>query len=114
MPPAANSPDQNCAPGRKGGRRFLSESCLKRALLISVAITLVTGILHLLNLVDSGRAGFGPTMITFFRASSVISWILLIAVWAAGKRLPRPDRFDAAMRLLPLNVGVQRVFPTET
>ena len=96
------------------GRRFFSETCLHRALLVSIAITLVTGILHLFNLVDIGRSGFGPALITFFRASFVISLTLLAAGFAAGRRWPRLDRFDIAILAVSLVFMIRGAFTPET
>ncbi|MDO8736150.1 MAG: hypothetical protein Q7K29_03605 [Thermoleophilia bacterium] len=70
-------------------------SRLHQVLRISIGITLAAGLFHLLNLVGSGRGGFGPALITPFRISFVVSWALLSASWLFERRLPRPDRTDA-------------------
>jgi len=88
--------------GVSGGSsvRFPRARCIHSALMASIAITLATGMFHLLNLVGTGRAGFGPTLITFFRASFAISWILLLFLWIWERRLPRFEVADWLMALL--------------
>lgn len=70
-------------------------SRLHQVLRISIAFTLAAGLFHLLNLVGSGRGGFGPALITPFRIIFAVSWLLLIACCIVERRLPRPDRTDA-------------------
>ncbi|MBI5871156.1 MAG: hypothetical protein HZB44_09460 [Actinobacteria bacterium] len=101
------------APGRSGGGSRLDaadSSRLHQVLRISIALTLAAGLFHLLNLVGSGRGGFGPALITPFRFTFAVSWLLLITGWMlewrrlrtggsgshpGGSALPRIDRTDA-------------------
>lgn len=113
MMPEANS-RQGTGTRGAGGSRFFIAACLHRAWQVSMAVTLATGIFHLLNLIGTGRAGFGPTLITFFRASFILSWALLMAGWAVEKRLPRSDRADYIMGLMILVFLVRGAFTPET
>jgi len=99
----AVNPPEGAGMSGGGSVRFPGARCLHRALMVSIAITLALGMFHLLNLVGTGRAGFGPTLITFFRASFVVSWSLLLALWAWERRLPR---FVAADWLIALLAAV--------
>ncbi len=114
MTPAADPPATAGAPGKKSGRRFPSEPCMHAALRASIVVTLLTGIFHLVNLVEAGRAGVGPGLLTLFRLSFIISWILLAAGWILGRRLPRLDRFDAFIMLLGAVFIVRGALTPET
>lgn len=70
-------------------------SRLHKILRISIALTLAAGLFHLINLVGSGRGGFGPALITPFRFAFSVAWLLLIVSWLRDRRLPRPDLTDA-------------------
>lgn len=83
------------APDMSGGDSRLDAADTSRfhqILRICIALTLATGLFHLLNLVGSGRGGFGAAMITPFRLTFVVSWLLLIVSWIREWRLPRSDR----------------------
>jgi len=67
-------------------------SSLHQVLRISIGLTLAAGLFHLLNLVGSGRAGFGPALITPFRITFAVSWMLLVACWIREWWLPRLDQ----------------------
>ncbi len=114
MKPCVNSPESEEASSGGGRRRFFGSNCLYQAWRVSIVITLATGIFHLLNLIGTGRAGFGPALITFFRASFVISWALLAARWAVEKKLPRVDRTDGMVALLAMILLVRGAFTPET
>lgn len=82
--------------GGEGGR----DGALRLAWRTAVCVTILTGILHLLNLVGWGRVAAGPVLLTPFRAAFISAWILLIAMLAVERRLPRPDAADALMLVL--------------
>jgi hypothetical protein len=110
---AVNSPEVHDASGGRG-TRFPGAYCLHQAWRVSIVITIAMGIFHLVNLIGGSRAGFGPTLITFFRVSFTISWLLLVAEWVAIHRLPRLDRADAVVALLALVFVVRGAFTPET
>lgn len=95
------------APGRSGGDSRPDRADSSRyhlVLRISITLTLVAGLFHLLNLVGSGRGGLGPALITPFRLTFAVTWLLMIAGWIRERRLPRFDRTDV------LIAGIAAVF----
>jgi len=113
MTPVVNSPALS---GKAGGKqsRFFGPECLHAAWRVSLVITLVTGLFHLINLVGTGRAGFGPALITFFRFSFMVSWLLLLCLWAVERRLPSIDRTDALVALVALAFLARSALTPET
>src|SRR5659263_717224 len=97
MKPLDNSPDGPVAPSGAEVRREPRTSRLYQAWRISIVVTVAAGLMHLLNLVGSGRVGFGPTMLTLFRAGFAVSWGLMFAVWIRERRRPRLDLTDAVI-----------------
>ncbi|MHB9112903.1 MAG: hypothetical protein ACYC4D_09830 [Thermoleophilia bacterium] len=97
-PEAPVTPGGQGRPGTAGddnGPGFPRASRFRQILRISIAFTLAAGLFHLLNLIGSGRGGFGLALVTPFRISFAVSWMLLAACWIVERPLPRPDRTDA-------------------
>lgn len=114
MKPLVNPPGGPVAPSGAEVRREPHTSRLHQVWRISIVVTIAAGIMHLLNLVGSGRAGFGPSMLTLFRAGFAISWGLLFAVWIRERRRPRLDLTDAAIAALAAAFLLRGAFTPET
>lgn len=87
---------------------------LHQAWLFAAAMSVVTGILHLLNLVGPGRLEAGPILLTPFRAFFFLAWILLAADMLRERRLPSPDRADLLIAALAGAFILRGLFTPET
>jgi len=67
---------------------------LHRLWRISAAATLATGVFHLINLVEAGRGGLGPAMLTPFRLAFGLAWVFMVAAMIKERRRPRLDSSD--------------------
>lgn len=114
MKPLDNSPDGPVAPSGAEVRREPRTSRLHQAWRISIVVTVAAGLMHLLNLVGSGRVGFGPTMLTLFRAGFAVSWGLMFAVWIRERRWPRLDLTDAVIAAAAAAFILRGAFTPET
>lgn len=81
---------------------------------VSIVIVILAGMLHLLNLTSAGRFDTGVVLVTPFRASFFISWLLLAADLVVSRRRLTIDLADALVAVLVLVFTLRGIFVTET
>lgn len=110
MPAAAAS--RTAASAGEASRQ--SHPYMHAAWQVSMVLTLVFGLFHLINLVDGGRWELGPVLLTPFRTAFFLSWALLAADYILNRRRLRIDSTDALIAAVSAVFLFRGLFVAET
>lgn len=97
-----------------GGNRLGLAGIARVGWRVGVTGTIVTGMLHLLNVVEWGRIPVGPAFVTPFRAAFLCSWVFLLLLFAVERRLPRLGGVDALVLAFSLVFFLRALLTPET
>lgn len=81
---------------------------------VGIGASIVTGMLHLLNVVEWGRIPVGPAFVTPFRAAFLCTWVILLLLLAVERRRPRLGGADALVLAFSLVFFLRALLTPET
>lgn len=108
------SPGAETAPATARDDRSRPAGGLRIAWRVCIFLTVITGMLHLVNVVGWGRIEAGPFLLTPFRFTFVCSWLLLVALLLVERRLLRPGAADLLVLFLAGIFLVRALFEPDT
>ncbi|MHB1382575.1 MAG: hypothetical protein ACYCXJ_10190 [Thermoleophilia bacterium] len=79
-----------------------------------ITLTVVTGMLHLLNVVEWGRIAAGAALVTPFRVAFFGTWLILLLMLAGERRLPRLGGADLFVLFFTMVFFLRALLTPET